>query len=103
MRAREKASQEKVLLLGINDSFKKGVLVRDVVKLLRDEWGVATMSVPDFSLDESTLGPKSCETSFTGAGRMPARKLECGHGLFAPRRALVGAWGSGPSENTWLM
>lgn len=51
----EKAAQEKASLLGINDSFKKVVLVRDVVKPLRDERGVVTMSVFDFLLDENSL------------------------------------------------
>ena len=55
MRIPEKAAQEKASLLGINDSFKKVVLVRDVVKPLRDERGVVTMSVFDFLLDESSL------------------------------------------------
>ena len=55
MRTPEKAAQEKASLLGINDSFKKVVLVRDVVRPLRDERGVVTMSVFDFLLDESAL------------------------------------------------
>lgn len=55
MRTPEKAAQEKASLLGINDNFKKVVLVRDVVKPLRDEWGVVTMSVFDFLLDENSL------------------------------------------------
>lgn len=55
MRTPEKAAQEKAPLLGINDSFKKVVLVRDVVKPLRDERGVVTMSVFDFLLDENSL------------------------------------------------
>lgn len=55
MRTPEKAAQEKASLLGINDSFKKVVLVRDVVKPLRDERGVVTMSVFDFLLDENSL------------------------------------------------
>lgn len=55
MRTPEKAAQEKASLLGINDSFKKVVLVRDVVKPLRDERGVVTMSVFDFLLDEHSL------------------------------------------------
>ena len=54
-RTPEKAAQEKASLLGINDSFKKVVLVRDVVKPLRDEHGVVTMSVFDFLLDENSL------------------------------------------------
>lgn len=55
MRAPEKAVQGKASLLGINDSFKKVVLVRDVVKPLRDERGVVTMSVFDFLLDENSF------------------------------------------------
>lgn len=55
MRTPEKAAQGKASLLGINDSFKKVVLVRDVVKPLRDERGVVTMSVFDFLLDEHSL------------------------------------------------
>lgn len=55
MRTHEKAAQEKASLLGINDNFKKVVLVRDVVKPLRDERGVVTMSVLDFLLDENSL------------------------------------------------
>ena len=55
MRTPEKAAQEKASLLGINDSFKKVVLARDVVKPLRDERGVVTMNVFDFLLDENSL------------------------------------------------
>lgn len=55
MRTPEKIAQEKASLLGINDSFKKVVLVRDVMKPLRDERGVVTMSVFDFLLDENSL------------------------------------------------
>ena len=55
MRTPEKEAQEKAPLLDINDSFKKVVLVRDVVKPLRDERGVVTMGVFDFLLDENSL------------------------------------------------
>ena len=55
MRTPEKAAQEKASLLGIGDSFKKVVLVRGVVRPLRDDRGVVTMSVLDFLLDESSL------------------------------------------------
>ncbi len=55
MRTPEKLAQEKASLLGINDSFKKIVLVRDVVKPLRDEQGIVTMSVFDFLLDENSI------------------------------------------------
>lgn len=37
------------------DSFKKIVLIRDVVKPTRDEGGIITMSVYDFLLDENSL------------------------------------------------
>lgn len=55
MRTPEKEAQEKASLFDINDSFKKVVLVRDVVKPLRDERGVVTMGVFDFLLDENSL------------------------------------------------
>ena len=55
MRTPEKIAQEKASLYGIDDSFKKIVLVRDVVKPLYDERGVLTMSVLDFLLDSNSL------------------------------------------------
>ena len=51
----EKEQQEKASLYGIDDSFKKIVLVRDVVKPLRDEKGILTMSVYDFLLNSDSL------------------------------------------------
>lgn len=56
VRTPEKESQEKASLRGIDDSFRKIVLVRDVVKPLYDEHGVLTMSVFDFLLDGGGLG-----------------------------------------------
>ena len=41
--------------LEIDDSFQKIVLVRDVVKPVRDEHGILTMSVYDFLLDPDSL------------------------------------------------
>ena len=61
MRALENTVQEKVSLLGINDSFTKVVLVRDMVKPLRDERGVVTMSVLEFLLDENSLAGVSLD------------------------------------------
>ena len=55
MRTPEKTAQEKASLLSINDSFKKVILVRDVVKPLRDEQGILIMNVFDFLLDEDSL------------------------------------------------
>ncbi|WP_307739332.1 hypothetical protein [uncultured Parolsenella sp.] len=51
----EKERQEKASLYGIDDSFKKIVLVKDVVKPLHDEKGVLTMSVYDFLLNADSL------------------------------------------------
>lgn len=56
MRTPEKREQEMASLLTINDSFQKIVLVRDVVKPLRDEHGVLTMSLFDFLLDQNVWG-----------------------------------------------
>ena len=52
-RAKEEA--EKASLLEIADSFKKMVLVRDVLKPRWDENGILTMSVYDFLLDPNSL------------------------------------------------
>ena len=48
-------AQEKASLRGIDDSFAKIVLVRDVVKPTRDEEGILTMSVYDFLMDANSL------------------------------------------------
>lgn len=50
--------QEKNPLNSVDDSFKKIVLVRDVVKVSRDEKGIVTMSVNDFMMNKSSL--ESC-------------------------------------------
>ncbi len=51
----EKERQEKESLNNVNDSFKKIVLVRDVVKISRDEKGIVTMSIYDFLMDKDSL------------------------------------------------
>lgn len=51
----EKEAQEKASLLRIGDSFKKIVLVRDVMRPTRDEDGILTMSVYDFLLNDDSL------------------------------------------------
>ena len=51
----EKEVQEKASLNNVDDSFKKIVLVRDVVKTSRDEKGIVTMSVYDFMMDKNSL------------------------------------------------
>lgn len=51
----EKERQEKASLMEIPDSFKKIVLVRDVIRPAYDEHGILTMSVYDFLLDHNSL------------------------------------------------
>lgn len=52
---REKERQEKESLNSVEDSFKKIVLVRDVVKTSRDEKGIVTMNIYDFLMDKDSL------------------------------------------------
>ena len=51
----EKERQEKESLNNVDDSFKKIVLVRDIVKITRDEKGIVTMSIYDFLMDKDSL------------------------------------------------
>lgn len=51
----EKARQEKASLLCINDSFKKIIIVKDVMNIQRDEKGITTMGIYDFLLNENSL------------------------------------------------
>lgn len=51
----EKERQEKASMIEVPDSFKKILLVRDVMKPTRDERGILTMSVFDFLLQENSL------------------------------------------------
>ena len=51
----EKVKQEKASLININDSFKKIILVKDVIKVKRDEDGIVTMNVYDFLLNDNSL------------------------------------------------
>ena len=55
MPTEEKRIQEKSSLLQVNDSFKKIIVVKDVVKVTRDENGITTMSIYDFLLNENSL------------------------------------------------
>ena len=50
-----KEEQEKASLLNVQDSFKKIVIVKDVIKVKRDEYGIVTMSIYDFLLNENSL------------------------------------------------
>jgi predicted AAA+ superfamily ATPase len=50
-----KVRQEKKSLYEINDSFKKIIIVQDVMNVSRDEKGIATMDVYNFLLHEGSL------------------------------------------------
>ena len=50
-----KERQEKASLHSIGDSFKKIVIVKDVVNVTRDEKGITTISLYDFLLNEGSL------------------------------------------------
>lgn len=52
----EKRKQEKASLIKIDDSFKKIILVKDVMNVSRDYDGITTMSVYDFLLNQDSLG-----------------------------------------------
>lgn len=51
----KKREQEKASLVNVNDSFKKIIIVKDVVKPLHDNDGILTMSIYDFLLNENSL------------------------------------------------
>ena len=47
--------QEKASLISVKDSFKKIILVKDVVKVSRDEDGIMMMNIYDFLLNKDSL------------------------------------------------
>ena len=51
----DKENQEKASLRNINDSFKKIVVVHNVIKPSRDESGIVTMSIYDFLINPNAL------------------------------------------------
>ncbi|ERK40689.1 ATP-binding protein [Faecalitalea cylindroides] len=51
----EKQIQEKTSLINVADSFKKIIIVKDIVNVKRDENGIVTMSIYDFLLKENSL------------------------------------------------
>lgn len=55
MPTEEKRIQEKASLINIGDSFKKIIIVKDVINVTRDEDGITTMSIYDFLLKENSL------------------------------------------------
>ena len=55
MPTEQKRIQEKASLVNVKDSFKKIILVKDVMKVSHDEDGIVTMRVYDFLLNENSL------------------------------------------------
>lgn len=55
MPTQEKQNQELRPLLKINDSFKKIIVVKDDIKMKRDENGIITMGIYDFLLKNDSL------------------------------------------------
>ncbi len=51
----DKVNQEERLLLKINDSFKKIIIVKDYIKRTRTENGIIIMNIFDFLLDADSL------------------------------------------------
>ena len=51
----DKDAQERRPFLNVNDSFKKIILVRENIKIRRDESGIVTMGVLDFLLNSNSL------------------------------------------------
>ena len=51
----EKQAQEERPLALIGDSFKKIIIVKDNIKLRRNETGIVTMGIRQFLLDEDSL------------------------------------------------
>lgn len=50
-----KEEQEKASLLNVNDSFKKIVIVKDIIKPQRDDYGITTISLYNFLLNDNSL------------------------------------------------
>ncbi|MBR5016883.1 MAG: ATP-binding protein [Spirochaetia bacterium] len=55
MDSAEKELQEKISLRAIDDSFKKIIVVKDVINVRRDENGIVTISLFDFLQNENSL------------------------------------------------
>ena len=51
----EKRMQETASLINVGDSFKKIIIVKDIIKPWNDDDGILTMSIFDFLLNENSL------------------------------------------------
>ena len=55
MNTQSKQEQEERLLNAIGDSFKKIIVVRDNIKVRRNDMGIVTIGIQNFLLDENSL------------------------------------------------
>lgn len=55
MSTEEKLKQEQNSLLNINDSFKKIIVVKDDIKVMKDDNGIVTIGLFEFLLNENSL------------------------------------------------
>ena len=55
MDSAEKELQEKLSLRSVDDSFKKIIVVKDVINVWRDENGIVTIGLFDFLQNENSL------------------------------------------------
>ncbi len=55
MPTQEKAEQEQRPFLNINDSFKKIIVVKDNIKVRRNDYGITTIGIINFLLDDNSL------------------------------------------------
>ena len=55
MSRQQKKRQEKASLLQVQDSFKKIIIVKEVMNVTRDENGITTMIIYDFLLKKNSL------------------------------------------------
>lgn len=51
----EKVAQEQRSLIAVNDSFKKIIVVRENIKVRRNDYGIITVGIQNFLLDEDSL------------------------------------------------
>ena len=51
----EKRAREKASHINVNDSFKKIIIIKDVIKPWHDDDGILTLGIYDFMLNENSL------------------------------------------------
>jgi len=55
MESEEKMKQERASLLKVDDSFKKIIVLGEECPVTRDEYGITTIGIYDFLLNENSL------------------------------------------------